>query len=123
MKRLIISGIIIGLIISVGVFAIFYISAENNRLLGKVREVSEGYRQNEDISILLNELSDISESYSKRLCFIVNDELLRDITDSCASLESYYYAQSDEFTSKCREISRKAEAILLGEIPNIGTIL
>ncbi len=123
MKRLIIIGIIIGLIISVGIFAIFYISAENNRLLGKVHEVSESYEQNEDISISLAELRELSESYAKHLSFVVNDELLQEIADNCSLLECYYKSNSEEFSAKCVEIIRRAEAILQGEVPNLSTIL
>lgn len=116
MKRIAISITIIALILVAGYSAVALIDSGNDRLYGKLELVTDSYRsQSPDVEENIFELERYIAVYSKRLGWIVNDELLGEMELSTARLRPMYRSDSDEFLAECAQIKEYARMILESE--------
>lgn len=116
MKRIAISITIIALILVAGYSAVALIDSGNDRLYGKLELVTDSYRsQSPDVEENIFELEHYVAVYSKRLGWIVNDELLGEMELSTARLRPMYRSDSDEFLAECAQIKEYARMILESE--------
>ena len=124
MKRIAISITIIALIFVAGYSAVALIDSGNDRLYGQLELVTDSYRsQSPDVEKTISELERSVADYSKRLGWIVNDELLGEMELSTARLMPMYQSNSDEFLAVCSEIKEYARMILESEKVTWGKIL
>lgn len=116
MKRIAISITIIALILVAGYSAVALIDSGNDRLYGKLELVTDSYRsQSPDVEENIFELERYVAVYSKRLGWIVNDELIGEMELSTARLRPMYRSNSDEFLAECAQIKEYAQMILESE--------
>ena len=116
MKRIAISITIIALIFVAGYSAVALIDSGNDRLYGQLELVTDSYRsQSPDVEKTISELERSVADYSKRLGWVVSDELLGEMELSTARLMPMYQSNSDEFLAVCSEIKEYARLILESE--------
>ena len=116
MKRIAISITIIALIFLSVYSAIALIDSGNDRLYGQLELVTDSYRsQSPDVEKTISELERSVADYSKRLGWVVSDELLGEMELSTARLMPMYQSNSDEFLAVCSEIKEYARMILESE--------
>ena len=116
MKRIAISIAIIALIFVAGYSAVALIDSGNDRLYGQLELVTDSYRsQSPDVEKTISELERSVADYSKRLGWVVSDELLGEMELSTARLMPMYQSNSDEFLAVCSEIKEYARMILESE--------
>ena len=116
MKRIAISITIIALIFVAGYSAVALIDSGNDRLYGQLELVTDSYRsQSPDVEKTISELERSVADYSKRLGWVVSDELLGEMELSTARLMLMYQSNSDEFLAVCSEIKEYARMILESE--------
>ena len=116
MKRIAISITIIALIFVAGYSAVAVIDSGNDRLYGQLELVTDSYRsQSPDVEKTISELERSVADYSKRLGWVVSDELLGEMELSTARLMPMYRSNSDEFLAVCSEIKEYARMILESE--------
>lgn len=124
MKRIAISITIIALIFVAGYSAVALIDSGNDRLYGQLELVTDSYRsQSPDVEKNISELERSVADYSKRLGWVVSDELLGEMELSTARLMPMYQSNSDEFLAVCSEIKEYARMILESEKATWSKIL
>ena len=116
MKRIAISIVIIALIFVAGYSAVALIDSGNDRLYGRLELVTDSYRsQSPDVEKNISELERSVADYSKRLGWVVSDELLGEMELSVSRLMPMYQSNSDEFLAECAQIKEYARMILESE--------
>ena len=124
MKRIVISLTIIAVIIAVGLFALWSVSAKNDRLYGHIEAVISAYETDGNVVSEINSLRDFYESeYLPRLGYFVDDDQLTELSTLIARLEPMYRAECDEFIAECEAIRENAHRIYLKEVPALFRIL
>ncbi len=123
MTRFTVSILIIGVIIALGIFAVAYISYQNDRLLGQIQELMAKYDSGEDASAEIQAVEQAVEHYAKRMTVIADDEKLDRIREISGELKYHYREKNEEFSALCHRISDLAGDLLRAEIPSVGRIL
>lgn len=124
MKRIIISLVIIGVIVAVGVFSCAVVASKNSKLYGHIESVVSEYGSDGDTEAAIAELERFfSEDYAPPLSAIVNDEMLSELATVIYRLRPMLESGCDEFTAECEAIKTGAAKILRSEMPSLSRIL
>lgn len=124
MKRLVVSLSIIAIILVVGIFAIMTVSNKNDRLYGKIEAVIEAYEAGSGVSERIGELERFFEGeYARRLCSVVSDRYLGEMSAIISKLRPMSESGCDEFTAECAALKEAARKIYLSELPGLERIL
>ncbi len=120
MKRLTAALVIIGMIIAVGIFAIVYISAGNDRIYGRIEEVLTS--SEEAVIQAVERLSSEATSYARSMGLLADDKLLRRLTGLVGELR-IFTDDSREVARICHEIEDVCNELMDNELPKLGRIL
>ena len=113
MKRLVICGALMAVVIFVSLYARHTVLDRSESLCGMTDAVLAAYREPDTALARLDELERRWSSVRERLGFFVRADRLEEISCRVARLKAMYTEGSDDFAAECLELEERLRLLIV----------